>query len=126
MGLNKLAIYYNNNRMSKNSMDNLNDIPKKPRGRPRKWENNTKIRDNLEYYRTYQRNYYREKLSMVVKCPKCNRDITKQKLRRRQTSYLCARNEIKDSVNPYREVEETDLSSENEEGLEKKGWYKED
>ena len=108
-------------------MDNSNDIPKKPRGRPRKGENNTKIRDDPEFYRTYQRNYYREKLSMVVKCPKCNREITKQKLPRHQTSYLCARNEIKCCANPFREAEERDLSSENEESEKKKiGWYKED
>ena len=112
-------------------MDNSNDVQKKPRGRPRLGENNTKVRDDRERYNAYQKNYYREKLSMVIQCPKCNRDITKQKLKRHQATYLCARNRIPDeedsdsdlskkSINAYKEAEQLD------EPKTKKGWFKED
>ena len=94
-------------------------------------ENNTKLSDDKERYNTYQRNYYREKLSIVINCPKCNREITKQKLKRHQGSHLCVKNQItkhesgsdsecsQKSSNVYREAEEQDTPK-------IIGWYKED
>ena len=34
-------------------------------------------------------NYYHAKLSQVIQCPKCNKDISKQKLKRHQASSRC-------------------------------------
>ena len=50
------------------------------------------------------------------------RDISKQKLKRHQTTELCQKNRL----NLYRVTEETDLSSEAEEEVGRKGWFKED
>ena len=101
---------------------NSADLPQMKRGRPRKGEIRAKVSDDPNYKRMYHLNYYHKNLSVVVQCPKCGRDISKQKLKRHQTSELCNKNKL----NVYREVEETDLSSEAEEVVERKGWFKED
>ena len=98
---------------------NFADLPERKRGRPRKGE----IRvEDPNYKRMYHLNYYHKNLGVVIQCPKCGRDISKQKLKRHQTTELCQKNRL----NLYRVVEETDLSSEAEEEVGRKGWFKED
>ena len=75
-------------------MDESNDIQNKSVGRPRLGENNTRLSDDIEHNRTYHRNYYREKMSIRVECPLCNRLSTLEKLPRHQTTALCMKNRI--------------------------------
>ena len=68
------------------------DIPKtKGKGRPRIGPNDTKITDDPMYHTIFHRENYRNKLSVKVICPLCDRSSTIQKLKR-QCSSLCKKN----------------------------------
>ena len=98
------------------------DFPERKRGRPRKGEISAKVSQDPNYKRMYHLSYYHKNLGVSVQCPKCGRDVSKQKLKRHQATELCNRHRL----NTYREAEETDVSIENEEEVAKKGWFKED
>ena len=61
---------------------------RRPIGRPRRGEDNTRLIDDPAYYN----NYYHEKGAMIVKCPRCQRNATWQKLPRHQQTKICMKN----------------------------------
>ena len=69
------------------------NVPKKI-GAPRRGPNNTRLSDDVEHYRVYHRNYYRNKLSVKIKYPLCHRMSCKDKLSRHQKSKRCLENRI--------------------------------
>ena len=79
------------------------DIPEvKPRGRPRKGPNNTRVRDNPELYNAYHRNYYHNSgLSEKTWCPLCLRTVSRQKLARHQKTKLCEKYRCHDNPDNF-------------------------
>ena len=74
--------------------ENTDKIVPKKTGAPRRGPNNTRLSDDVEHYRVYHRNYYRNKLSVKIKCPLCHRMSCKDKLSRHQKSKRCLENRI--------------------------------
>jgi hypothetical protein len=62
--------------------------PKRPRGRPTLAPEDRKPKNQpKEYFQNY---YHKSNLCQVITCPKCNKPITTQKLKRHQLSKRCS------------------------------------
>ena len=58
---------------------------------------------------SYFRDYYREKCSIQVECPLCNRSVVKQKLARHQQTKVC----VKNTLIKLRDLSDSSSGSEN-------------